>query len=126
MSTSDAIFNRGKPLDVIGHDVGKLTPPQDTIFGTIEPRHAIRHDVGKPTLSVETPKDAILAQVRLGMPLDTKLQNRRRDANLKVQMKPIKASVRYATLLVNRRRASRRIHKIGNVAEMSLGIRITL
>jgi hypothetical protein len=82
----DVTFTADEPPDVIRNYAGKptpivvmpvvATPPKDAIHSIGEPRHASEQDDGKPTASVATPhKTPCLAQMNLGMPSDTTLEN---------------------------------------------------
>jgi hypothetical protein len=55
---------------------------------TGEPRDAFEHEVGDPMPSVSTPRNTTyLAQMNLGMPLDTTLENRRQNTPYLAQVR---------------------------------------
>jgi hypothetical protein len=86
-SRKDAIFCAGERQDATEHEDRKPTPSvatrtQDGIFGTDERQNAIEHDMenrrqASRRLSRCRQKTPYLAQVSLGMTLDTTLQNLR-------------------------------------------------
>jgi hypothetical protein len=143
--SQDAIFGTNELRDAIGNDVGNPTPifvrpSKDVTLTAGEPPDGIRNDAGKPTPSVAMavvvtlPKDAIFDA---GEPRDAtreEVGNRRRASKCLISRRRIR-TVNEAnrslgtlcdTILASRRQASRRIEKVGNISEMSIGIHTTL
>jgi hypothetical protein len=103
--------------------------------------HLIQMNIGMPSekpsenrrQASRRQKTPHLAEVYLWMPLDKTLEKHRASRRLTSQRKlrNVNEAIRSLettcyTILTNRRRASRCIQKIGNIAEVSLGIRTTL